>query len=62
LLATIVEWRLGVLLVQKDAACRDYHYWDTLVELDIFIPQLSELNWLQYICRISSSPRNSPIS
>jgi hypothetical protein len=36
-------------------------YWDTVVELYIFIPQLTRLNWLYYNWRIFSIHHYSPI-
>jgi hypothetical protein len=54
LFPAIVEWRCGEDPVHYDAACllSCYHYWDTVVELYIFIPQLTRLNWLYYNLRI----------
>ncbi len=57
LLASIVEWRCRIEPVHYEAAsCLswDYHYWDAVVELYIFIPQLTRINWLSYNWRIFS--------
>jgi hypothetical protein len=36
-------------------------YWDAVVELYIFIRQLTKVNWLYYNWRISSTDHYSPI-